>query len=157
MKDKIMKIKKIYKEILSKENKTIYEDLYIKSYNDEADDLLEQYIKIQKNNKMYNFYVYPSSDHIVICYSYKNYDVYFELYNDKYIYYIDAPEKYDFLEERKEIEKEETILIDINNLNSLNDLFLIIYEKTKSINERIDIFNKTINPSVLTNGKLLFK
>ena len=28
MKDKIMKIKKIYKEILSKENKTIYEDLY---------------------------------------------------------------------------------------------------------------------------------
>ena len=50
-----MKIKKLYKEILSKENKTIYEDLYIKSYNDEAEDLLKQYIKTQKNNKMYDF------------------------------------------------------------------------------------------------------
>ncbi len=150
-----MKLRKLYKELINKENKTLYDQLYIKAYNDEADELLEQYIYNIKNKKIYDFNIYPQVNYIVICYSYKGYDIYFNIFNDKYISYIDAPEKFDYVEERKEFEKKEITTLNFNTLNSMEEFFLLIYEKIKTINDKIDIFNKTIKLSILTNGKLL--
>ena len=152
-----MIVDKIYKAIKNKENKTVYDELYIKYYNNETKELIEKYINISQNKHIYNLDIYPQNDYISLEYSYKGYEIYIYIYNNALTTFIDTPEKYDFVEEKKEIEKEEIYDLDIEKVSSFEILFKIINERIKLINRKIDEFNKSIKPNILTNGKALNK
>lgn len=119
------KIKKLshqkFRKLKEKENKSLFEELYVKAYNDTAIEILKQVFVSNniENIKNIDFTATYDKKYIIFQFEYKKHIVYYHVYENKVDYYIDSPKKYDYLKENNEYEKKETIDIVINNYNSI--------------------------------------
>ena len=110
-----------FQKLKEKNNKTIYEQLYIKAYNDTAIEILKEVFNYNdiKNINIIDFDASYNKEYITFYFEYKKHRVYYNIYEDKLEYYIDSPEKYDHLKINKEYEKTFKINIRINDFNSI--------------------------------------
>lgn len=127
---------KKFKEFKEKPNLNLFEELYVKAYNDIAIEILENVFNYNSIDDVKNIDFDSSYDkkYITFCFEYKKHKVYYHIYEHKIEYYIDSPEKYDNLDINKEYEKISMINISINDFNSLEIFF----------NSLVDIFHKNI-------------
>ena len=130
-----------YNELKIKENKTMYEELYVNAYTDYTVTILELLLKENKVNNVYNldFHVSYDKNYVSFHFNHKRHSVYYYLYENKIEYYIDSPPKYDHLDCNKEYEKTKKIDININEYDTLESYF---NELIPSIRENIEIIDK---------------
>lgn len=128
------------KELKIKENKTLMEVLYLNAYNDFAVDILVKILKKNEIKHIYDMDFDIDEETLNSCFSfkYKSYNISNEIYVDKII------SKMDF-------EKDQELLININDYKNLEEYFneilpminrIISIIETKTEN---NISNKTIN------------
>ena len=136
-----------FTNLKNKDNKTLYEQLYIKAYNDSAISILTTILETNNINnlKTIDFDASFDKDYITLTFEYKHHKVYYYIYENKVVYYIDSPEKYDYLEINKEYEKKTTLNIQINKYDSLENFFALFINNFNENIQSINNFEDTVN------------
>lgn len=136
-----------FHELKDKENPTMYEKLFVNSYNDLAIGILREVINKNEIKYIHNidFDVIYDKDFIIFNFEYNYHQIYYYVYEDKVIYYIDSPRKYDHLECNNEYEKPYMLDLCINNYNNLESFFNSLIPNIKSNINSVDEFEENIN------------
>lgn len=120
-------LKEKYDFYKTKDNPTLFEQLYVKAYNDSANDIMKKILSNNKIKHIINLDFDISNDKSIdLSFEYNKHSVYYHLYEDKVEYYIDSPLKYDHLEYNKEYEKTKEIIIDMNSYESIESYLLCL-------------------------------
>lgn len=138
---------KKYNELKIKEDCSLFEQLYVKAYYDESVLILDKIIKDNKIKHVYSldFTSSYNNNYILFTFNHKRHSVYYKIYEDKVVYYIDSPKKYDHLDGNKEYEKKEMINISINDYDNLELFFNELIPNIKENLKKIDKFEEDIN------------
>ena len=139
-----------------KKNKETFDYLMIDIIDNTAKKLLADYIDSNNKNNPYSLsFRYHNKRKIRLIYFYQGFSVIFKITNENILVFIDSPDKYDLLDNNKELESKKTIKIDINKM-SLEDVYEFIAEKIKYFNSVIKNFVKNNKPDNQVNGKTVF-
>ena len=140
----------------NKKNKETFDYLMIDVIDNTAKKLLAGYIDSNNKNNPYSLsFRYHNKRKIRLIYFYQGFSVIFKITNENILVFIDSPDKYDLLDNNKELESKKTIKLDINKM-SLEDVYEFIAEKIKYFNSVIKNFVKNNKPDNQVNGKTVF-
>ena len=140
----------------NKKNKETFDYLMIDAIDNTAKKLLADYIDSNNKNNPYSLsFRYHNKRKIRLIYFYQGFSVIFKITNENILVFIDSPDKYDLLDNNKELESKKTIKLDINKM-SLEDVYEFIAEKIKYFNSVIKNFVKNNKPDNQVNGKTVF-
>lgn len=139
----------------NKKNKETFDYLMIDVIDNTAKKLLAGYIDSNKNNPYSLSFRYHNKRKIRLIYFYQGFSVIFKITNENILVFIDSPDKYDLLDNNKELESKKIIKLDINKM-SLEDVYEFIAEKIKYFNSVIKNFVKNNKPDNQVNGKTVF-
>jgi len=151
---RILKLSKEKFDLLkNKNNKSLFEELYIKAYNDLAIDILQDVIDKNniKNIHSLDFDASYDKRYISFDFNHKRHNVNYRIYDDKVIFFIDSPAKYDKLDINKKYEKEYTIDISINDYSTLEDFFERLIPSISDNLLKIDDFEEKNNIVIINN------
>ena len=95
--------------------------------------------------------------YINISYNYETYSVNILLSNNKIIYNIDTPYEYDYLDDTKDFEKKNSIVINIDDFKSLDEYLDMIIELINNLKNDIKVFTFDHNLNNRINGKIIKK
>ena len=113
----------------NKKNKETFDYLMIDVIDNTAKKLLAGYIDSNNKNNPYSLsFRYHNKRKIRLIYFYQGFSVIFKITNENILVFIDSPDKYDLLDNNKELESKKTIKLDINKM-SLEDVYEFIAEK----------------------------
>jgi len=138
---------KIVEKLNRKTNRTLLEDLYITSTNNNAKSKINN-IQSKLNKKLKDLEVYPSYNkrNIIIEYNYKDFFVSFEIAEDKITYnYMVADRYFDYSNLDNiinEFEQETTIYESINENENFEEVIKFLVHLFNKSNEQIDGFIK---------------
>ena len=140
----------------NKKNKETFDYLMIDVIDNTAKKLLADYIDSNNKNNPYSLsFRYHNKRKIRLIYFYQGFSVIFKITNENTLVFIDSPDKYDLLDNNKELESKKIIKLDINKM-SLEDVYELIAEKIKYFNSVIKNFVKNNKPDNQVNGKTVF-
>ena len=140
----------------NKKNKETFDYLMIDVIDNTAKKLLAGYIDSNNKNNPYSLsFRYHNKRKIRLIYFYQGFSVIFKITNENILVFIDSPDKYDLLDNNKELESKKIIKLDINKM-SLEDVYEFIAEKIKYFNSVIKNFVKNNKPDNQVNGKTVF-
>ena len=140
----------------NKKNKETFDYLMIDAIDNTAKKLLAGYIDSNNKNNPYSLsFRYHNKRKIRLIYFYQGFSVIFKITNENILVFIDSPDKYDLLDNNKELESKKIIKLDINKM-SLEDVYEFIAEKIKYFNSVIKNFVKNNKPDNQVNGKTVF-
>lgn len=149
---------KQYRKIKNKEHKSIFEKIYIKAFQNKFDDELKEIIRNFDIKDLKDFDVkICNKDLVQIYYRYNKFQVFTFIDDNKIMYYIDTPQRYDGSKENKLFESKKYFCKKTNEYNSLDELYNEFIFKTKSIQNDVNEFiDKTYVDDVF-NGRLFNK
>lgn len=149
---------KQYRKFKNKESKSIFEKIYIKAFQNTFDDELKEIIRNFDIKDLKEFDVeICNKDLVQIYYRYNKFQVFTFIDDNKIMYYIDTPQRYDGSKENKLFESKKYFCKKTNEYNSLDELFNEFVFKTKSIQNDVNEFiDKTYVDDVF-NGRLFNK
>ena len=145
--NKIEVLNKRFHELKEKENPTLFEKLYVNAYNDKAIGILRNIINVNKIGYIHNidFDVVYNKEYVVFDFEYKKHNIVYYVYENKIVYYIDSPQKYDHLECNEEYEKPYEMKININEFDSLEDFFNSLIPNIEFNIKTVDEFEENVN------------
>lgn len=154
---KNMKVKK-YRKIRNKENKSIFEELFIKAFQNKLDDEIREITKEFDIKNIKNFEVeLIDKETIHIYYRYNRFTVYTYIKDDKVSYHIDTPEEYDGTKENKLFESKKYFSKKINDYNSVKEFLNEFALVTSSIQNDVNTFVDNNIVDDVFNGRLYHK
>ncbi len=151
-------IKQYYTYLKDKEEKTLFEECCVLTYQNKLDDFLK--ISLEKKKiKHINSLSATINNHRkpVIFYKYTGFEVYIYLTENNAFYKIDSPTRYDGIENNIEFEKIKKTTINLENFILLDDLIAHLTDLIYNINSTISTFTKDNIVDDLFNGRLLDK
>lgn len=152
------KSKKYYSLIKNKENKNVFDEFYMLTFQNKAERLFREKLNTKKVKSISNLGINTKkTNHINISFDYNLYSVSILLSDHKIIYRIDTPYEYDHLEDNKEFEKKNTIDISIETFKTLDDYLDIIINLINNLKNDIDCFTKEHNINKFINGNIFKK
>ncbi len=152
------RIKKYYDYLKTKEEKTLFEECCVLTYQNKLDDFLKAALE-KKKIKNINSLSVTINNHRqpVIFYKYTGFEVYIYLTENNVFYKIDSPTRYDGIKDNIELEKLEKTTIDLDSFILLDDLIAHLVDLIYNINLTISTFTKDNIVDDLFNGRLLDK
>jgi len=144
-----------YNRLKELEKINLFDELYVDAYNDDAVEILKDIIDYNKISHVHNldFDARYDKDYVMFTFIHKRHTVCFHIYKDKTIYFIDMPDKYKHLD-IKDYEKEKKIEIDVDDYESLIDLFNEFIPYIKECIDNIDNFIETMHVLVINPKSL---
>lgn len=152
------KSKKYYEYLKTKENRNVFDEFYMITFQNKAVSLFRDKLNIKnvKNISCLGINT-KNTKHINISYNYETYSVNILLSNNKIIYYIDTPYEYDYLDDTKDFEKKNSILINIDDFKTLDEYLDMIIELINNLKIDIKVFTQDHNLNNKINGNIIKK
>lgn len=150
------KLKKHYQVLKQKENKTLYDYIFMNAFTNKIVNVLKDGLKVKKIQNVNNLSCYIHRvNKIDIYFNYQKHYVELFIYNDKITYQIDTPEEYDILESNKQFEQIKTIYVNLNIISDF-DIFVDLFSDViTNIKQDIDTFKLENKVDSFFNGRIL--
>ena len=157
-KKEFRKSKKYYDFIKTKEIKNVFDEFYMITFQNKAVSLFRDKLNIKNVKNIGSLGINTKNvKYINISYNYETYSVNILLSNNKIIYNIDTPYEYDYLDDTKDFEKKNSIVINIDDFKSLDEYLDMIIELINNLKNDIKVFTFDHNLNNRINGKIIKK
>ena len=150
------KLQKHYHLLKQKENKTLYDYIFMNAFTNKIVNVLKDDLKVKKIQNVNNLSCYIHRvNKIDIYFNYQKHYVKLFIYNDKITYQIDTPEEYDILESNKQFEQIKTIDVNLNIISYFDKFVDLFSNVIINIKQDIDTFKLDNKVDSFFNGKIL--
>lgn len=139
----------------SKENKTVFDKLYLQIYSEKFDNNFKRLLDQKNIKEIRSLYSYEKDiNTLKINFNYKGFDIDLFIEENNAYYLIDTPSKYDVLEENEKFENEKKEILSSLNFNTLDEYINYLVDSINKIKEEVDIFSKIYTVDNVFNGRL---
>ena len=160
LKNKIIahKVKKYFNYLQQKTERNIFEEFYILTYQQKADELVKQHFEKNKISGIHSINLESTYNKKVFMYcSYKGFRIVLLFDNDSVQYVIDSPSRYDGTKANinfEKLSKEDISYEQFFDIDELGDFIANLISKLK---DKIESFSDTNIVDPIFNGRLLDK
>lgn len=148
------KEKVIRNVIKNKKNKTSFDNFIINVINNNAVEQIALNLDSKNKKKPYGLLLVYKNNIVKLSYNYQNFYVEMKIKDNEVSLSIDSPEKYDYVEGNKELEKKQVISYKFNDL-TLDEIYILISKLIKETNVLIKDFISTHKQTGQVNGNTL--
>lgn len=139
----------------SKENKTVFDKLYLQIYSEKFDNNLKKLLDQKNIKEIRSLYSYEKDlNTLKINFNYKGFDIDLFIEENNAYYLIDTPSKYDVLEENEKFENEKKEILSSLSFNTLDEYINYLVDSINKIKEDVDTFSKIYSVDNVFNGRL---
>lgn len=148
------KEKVIRNVIKNKKNKTSFDNFIINVINNNAVEQIALNLDSKNKKKPYGLLLVYKNNIVKLSYNYQNFYVEMKIKDNEVSLSIDSPEKYDYVEGNRELEKKQVISYKFNDL-TLDEIYILISKLIKETNVLIKDFISTHKQTGQVNGNTL--
>lgn len=152
------KLEKYYNELTQKQNKTLFEEIYVSIVDGTLEKEFSRQLHSSKvqNVTAIDFYI-VDKDEVALSFKYFKFDIFIYIKEDKITYEIDSPSKYDNTLNNKELEELRTTDIKLNDYIDLELFFDALSILIEEIQNEVNEFKEENIVDDFFNGRLLNK
>lgn len=155
---KTNKIKKLFKKLKENNNRNVFEELYVLTFQQKTEDLVKQCLQ-QKNVKEIHSIDFENTSNmkVVMFCNYKGFRIVILFDADFIQYGIDSPARYDGTKANINFEKLSKKTISYEQFNNIEEFGDYIANLISELKEKIDLFVEVNIVDPIFNGRLLEK
>ena len=159
LKNKIIahKVIKYFNYLNQKTERTIFEEFYILTYQQKADELVKQHLQKNKINEIHSINLESTYNKVFMYCSYKGFRIVLLFDKDSVQYVVDSPSRYNGTNANinfEKLSKEDIAYEQFFDINELGDFIANLISKLK---DKIESFSDTNIVDPIFNGRLLNK